>query len=260
MRMVAILDEAFTGIGAAVANVEKNLANAREVFERHLASKFVQVGDNWVTRNLAGVTTKIGSGATPRGGNESYKTEGMSLIRSLNVHDRQFVSDKLALIDAAQAMSLSNVTVQSGDVLFNITGASVARCCIVPDAVLPARVNQHVAIIRSARDTVTPQFLCYLLTSEPYKKRLLDVGEGGSTRQAITKAQLQAFRIAFPMSLEEQNAIVAGLDHHRMVVERLESLFQRKLSVLAELKQSILQKAFAGKLTAREAERELAAA
>jgi type I restriction enzyme S subunit len=147
-RIVAILDEAFEGIDTAIANAEKNLANAREMFESYLEAVFTVEHRNWIDNNLISITTKIGSGATPRGGDESYKPEGISLIRSLNIHDLEFKYRKLAFIDESQADELSNVKVQQNDVLLNITGASVARCCVVPDGILPARVNQHVAIIR----------------------------------------------------------------------------------------------------------------
>lgn len=166
----------------------------------------------WKTILLKDLTTKIGSGATPKGGNDSYKAEGISLIRSLNVYDLEFKKDKLAYIDDAQATKLSNVVVEESDVLFNITGASIARCCVVPKGVLPARVNQHVAILRAADTKLDSHFLCYLMISPDYKDLLLKIGdEGGSTRQAITKAQLQELPIALP-PIDEQKRIVKILD------------------------------------------------
>lgn len=108
---------------------------------------------------------------------------------------------------------LKNVTIQKGDVLLNITGASVARCCVAPEEYLPARVNQHVSIIRPIPDEVDSQYLCYLLTSKDYKDRLLHTGgKGGSTRQAITKVELQEFSIRYPACISEQQRIVAILD------------------------------------------------
>ncbi len=167
----------------------------------------------WQTKRLGDVTTKIGSGATPRGGDESYKTEGISLIRSLSVYDDGFREAKLAHIDDEQADDLSNVVVEPHDVLLNITGASVARCCRAPADFLPARVNQHVSIIRPVKQKLDSDFLHYLLISKIYKDRLLHTGEeGGSTRQAITKAQLQEFVVEFPDSLAEQRRIVGVLD------------------------------------------------
>jgi type I restriction enzyme S subunit len=248
-RIVGILDAAFDGIATAKANAEKNLQNARALFESHLQSVFTQRGEGWVDNKLNALTTKIGSGATPRGGEESYKSEGISLIRSLNVHDFGFRYRKLAFLDDAQANELSNVEVQPNDVLLNITGASVARCCIVPEDVLPARVNQHVSIIRPITDKLDASFLHYLLISKTYKDQLLQTGsEGGSTRQAITKAQIQDFTIEYPATLVEQKSIVVKLDTMLVETQRLESLYQRKLAALDELKKSLLHQAFSGVL------------
>jgi type I restriction enzyme, S subunit len=250
-RIVAILDEAFEGIAAAVANAEKNLANAIELFDSYLNSVFTRKGEGWVEKPIAQIATKIGSGATPKGGQDSYKPEGISLIRSLNVHERKFKYDDLAFLDDEQAEKLDNVIVQKGDVLLNITGASVARCCRVPNDVLPARVNQHVSIIRPIQSIISTGFLEYALTARPNKDRLLGVGEkGGSTRQAITKAEIQEFRLAYP-ALDAQAATTSRLDELSIETSRLEVIYQQKLDNLAELKQSILQKAFAGELTAR---------
>ena len=249
-RIVALLDEAFAGIDEAKAKAEANQQKATAVFESHLQSLFAIDNPDWARAKLSSLTTKIGSGATPRGGEESYKDEGVSLIRSLNVHDYGFKYEKLAFLDAVQAEELSGVTVQENDVLLNITGASVARCTIVPRGVLPARVNQHVAIIRPMPEKVCSAFLHYLLISQPYKSRLLETGEeGGSTRQAITKAQLLEFTISYPVSIETQQATAKHLDEIREQTQRLSQLHKQRLDALTALKQSILSQAFAGDLT-----------
>tara|TARA_R110002074_G_scaffold33348_6_gene92869 strand:+ start:799 stop:2022 length:1224 start_codon:yes stop_codon:yes gene_type:complete len=166
----------------------------------------------WEVKTLSEITTKIGSGATPRGGQAAYKTKGVSLIRSLNVHDLWFKEKNLAFIDDEQAEALSNVVVQSGDVLLNITGASIARCCTAPDNKLPARVNQHVSILRPDPKAVSSKYLSYMLTSKEQKDKLLGIGDdAGSTRQALTKSHLQSYAIPLP-PLEEQKRIVAVLD------------------------------------------------
>jgi type I restriction enzyme S subunit len=150
----------------------------------------------WRSVYLKDVTTKIGSGSTPRGGKESYKNSGISLIRSMNVYDFNFKMDDLAFIDENQAEKLKNVEVLNGDVLFNITGASVARCCIVPRSILPSRVNQHVAILRMS-EKLSNYLLCAMCYSGS-KRELIGVAESGSTREAITKEDLQYFRILMP--------------------------------------------------------------
>lgn len=247
-RIVAILDKAFEGIATAKANAEKSLKNARAVFESHLNAVFSQGGEGWVEAPLGTVTTKIGSGATPLGGEASYQLQGIALVRSLNVHDSGFRHERLAFINELQASKLANAEVCSGDVLFNITGASVTRCCVVPAGILPARVNQHVSILRPAVEVLVPEFLHYLLTSRPYKNRLLETAEdGGSTRQAITQTQLRAFTIAIPMP-NVQRHVVEDLRAIESEAKHLESLYQQKLVALDNLKQSLLHQAFSGVL------------
>ena len=126
----------------------------------------------WKTKKLKDLTTKIGSGATPRGGNGAYHKNGIPLIRSLNVYDLKFTYDDLAFINDEQAKKLDNVTVEKDDVLLNITGASVCRCASVPNRLVPARVNQHVSIIRADRKNLDGTFLKYLLVSPVYKGAL----------------------------------------------------------------------------------------
>ncbi|MGK7956603.1 MAG: restriction endonuclease subunit S [Crocosphaera sp.] len=257
-RIVEILDEVFEGIDKAIALSEQNLANARELFESYLNNIFTQKGDGWVQKELKKLTTKIGSGATPRGGKKSYKTEGISLIRSLNVYDRIFKEKDLAFIDDTQADKLSNVVVKEGDVLLNITGASIARSCVVPSQCLPARVNQHVTIIRPNQNEIVSKFLNYLITSKPYKEELLFTGDkAGATRQALTKTQIENFIIHFP-DINKQNKIIKILDKLSAETQHLETIYQRKLEALQELKQSILQKAFTGELTTDTITKEVA--
>ena len=169
----------------------------------------------------------------------------------MNVHDRYFKEKNLAFIDDKQAKELSNVILEENDVLLNITGASVARCCVIPREYLPARVNQHVSILRPKKEMVDSYFLNLLLISKFYKDQLLETGEQGSTRQAITKAQLQNFIIHFP-SLKEQKEIVNQLDNLSIETKKLENIYQQKLDNLEDLKKSILQKAFSGELTSPE--------
>lgn len=245
-RIVAILDEAFAAIDQAKANLVRNLKNAKELFESYLQEVFEN--NEWMPTTLKELTTKIGSGATPRGGQKSYKSEGISLVRSMNVHDWEFKDHNLAFINDKQAKDLDGVTLQEDDVLINITGASIARCCIFPKTYLPARVNQHVAIIRPKKGLLDPKFLNLLLTSRPYKNQLLLTGEKGATRQAVTKAQIESFRISIPPLLTQQS-IVRQLDSLRAETQKLNLVYQKKLSDLDELKKSILQKAFTGELT-----------
>ena len=216
------------------------------------AQKFwLELGDTvmqgWSKRRLIEITEKIGSGATPRGGQEAYKETGISLFRSLNVYDGVFKEKNLAFIDDDQANRLSNVVVREGDVLLNITGASIARCCAAPLELLPARVNQHVMIVRPKPDCIDTNFLAYLLVSKQYKDALLNTGEkAGSTRQALTKTQIENFEVTIP-KLPEQKRIVLIVDQAFEGIDRAIANTQKNLTNARELFESYLNAIFTQK-------------
>ncbi|MDO9303276.1 MAG: restriction endonuclease subunit S [Anaerolineales bacterium] len=171
--------------------------------------------EEWTTYKLKYLCTKIGSGATPRGGKETYLDEGpYALIRSQNVLDFFFSYDGLAFIDESQANQLSNVEVQERDVLLNITGDSVARVCQVPITLLPARVNQHVSIIRTNNTKLIPEYLKYFLLNPKFKSHLLGLASVGATRNALTKGMIEDFDINLPpLSTQRRIAdILSALD------------------------------------------------
>ena len=203
-RIVAELD-LLTGI------IDKQKAQLKELDTLAQSIFYDMFGDpvenekGWDVKKLSSITTKIGSGATPKGGNESYKSEGISLIRSLNVHNNEFLFKDLAYIDDEQANALNNVEIKKDDVLLNITGASVARCCIVPNGVLPARVNQHVCIIRTIADKALPIYINRLLTNEHYQMALLSLARSkAATREALPKSLVDNLPIPLPpLSLQQ---------------------------------------------------------
>ena len=176
----------------------------------------------WNTDTCKNLTSKIGSGATPKGGRESYGTEGISLIRSMNVYNNRFEYKDLAYITDEQADKLSNVTIEENDVLLNITGASVARCCVVPKDLIPARVNQHVAIVR-CKDRLLPEFLCNLFTENSFQRLLWSIAtSGGATREAITKQQIEDLvLIVPPIELQERFAtFVHQIDKSKVAIKK----------------------------------------
>ncbi len=202
-RIAAILDKA--------DSVRRKRQEAIRLADDFIRALFIEMfGDpltnpkGWDIDCLSEICTKIGSGATPKGGDAAYKVDGIALIRSMNVRDGHFLWKDLARIDDAQAGRLSNVIVQADDVLINITGASVARVCRAPVNVVPARVNQHVSILRPT-SKLLPAFLEQLLLTSAVKSKLLNIGEAGATRQAITKAELDGFKIIVP-PIEVQTA------------------------------------------------------
>ncbi|MDO9038879.1 MAG: N-6 DNA methylase [Lutibacter sp.] len=185
---------------------------------------------------LQSITTKIGSGATPRGGEAAYVESGITLIRSMNVYDNEFYPKGLAFIDAEQARKLNNVTVEENDILFNITGASVCRCCIVENKYLPARVNQHVSIIRT-NEKALPKFVQQLLISSKFKTELLELADNSSTREAITKQQLEDFKIPLP-PLSEQQKIVSEIEK----IEEKINVLEKEIALIPQQKEAVLKR------------------
>src|SRR5262249_11294400 len=142
----------------------------------------------------------------------------------------RFVRDGMAFLCDTHANELANVTVQAGDILLNITGDSVARCCQVPDEVLPARVNQHVAIIRTRTDCLNSRYLCYFLVSRAMQQRTLSLAAAGATRNALTKGMIEAFEIPCPpLSAQKAIARILGslddkIELNRRMNETLEAM------------------------------------
>lgn len=189
---------------------------------------------------LGDYCSKIGSGATPRGGKESYLDVGpVALIRSQNVYNDGFRSEGLVYISEDQAAKLAHVSVEPQDVLINITGDSVARVCLAPSDVLPARVNQHVAIIRTRPDDIDPRYLRYFLLTPSQQQLLLGLAGGGATRKALTKAMLENLRIPKP-PIEVQRRMVEPLD----LIERAISLNRRINNTLQSIAQAIFKSWF----------------
>ena len=165
--------------------------------------------EGWATAKIADCTIRVGSGATPRGGSESYKELGIPLIRSQNVHLDGFRDEGLVYLDDAQADALKEVTVKAGDVLLNITGASIGRVTQAPERMQGARVNQHVCIIRPAI-VVDSGYLARYLGS-PVVQKIVMTEEYGVTRQALTKGQILDFDIPIAPAAE-QTRIVAKVE------------------------------------------------
>jgi type I restriction enzyme, S subunit len=239
-RIAAILDKADA--------LRAKRREAISKLDQLLQSAFIEIfGDavnnpkGWPLVALSEVAGKIGSGSTPRGGDSAYEKDGTSFIRSLNIHDGEFRHKNLAHINHEQAKKLDGVTIFSGDILLNITGASVARVCQVPDDVLPARVSQHVSIIRpkSMLDSV---FLESCLMSFSIKRVLLGISGSGATREAITKSQLENLIIPLPPIVKQKE--------YSSVVSRIRGQLKKQrasLNVLEAFLSSFSQSAFSGR-------------
>ena len=235
--------ETLSKVDELIAFRDRQLAKLDELVKARFVEMFgnpIENTMNWPKKLLRDITTKIGSGATPKGGRESYPNAGVSLIRSMNVYDGQFLYKDLAHLTDEQATQLNGVTVEAEDVLVNITGASVARSCVVPKDVLPARVNQHVAIVRCNRELLNPIFTNKMFINNEFKKALLSIGEsGGATRQAITKKQLEELSVVVP-PLSIQNEFFTFSE----CVDQQKQTVQQSLDKLELMKKALMQEYF----------------
>lgn len=194
----------------------------------------------WEFVRLGDYCTKIGSGATPKGGATAYIDSGTSLIRSQNVYNLNFEYDGLVYITDEASKKLDGVTIFKNDILLNITGDSVARSCIVPVDVLPARVNQHVSIIRTKEKYLMPEFLSYYLVSPYMQAYMLNLAVGkGASRNALTKDMIASFPIPLP-TLKEQEKIADFLLPYDNLIENN----QKQIKLLEEAAQRLYKEWF----------------
>lgn len=184
----------------------------------------------WKKVKLKDCCIKIGSGSTPKGGSTVYINSGTSLIRSQNVYNLSFDYNGLTHITEDAAKKLNGVTIFKNDILLNITGDSVARTCIVPDDVLPARVNQHVAIVRVDGKTMNSNYLSYYLACPKMQAHMLSLAVGkGASRNAMTKQMIENFEVPCP-PIEIQIRIAIILSRYDTLIEN----YQKQIKLLEE--------------------------
>ncbi len=208
-----------------------------------------KLNNKWPLQKISAITSKVGSGATPRGGEKSYQSSGIPFIRSMNVVFYGFKRNGLAFLDNNQANELRNVEVKSNDILLNITGASIGRVTLAPSDMEGARVNQHVCIIRPT-EVVKPEYLSAYLSS-PSMQQVIGAENYGVTRQALTKEQILNFEIPLPL-IEEQHEIVRRVEALFAYADRLESRYEAARTQVDDLTPALLAKAFRGELVPQD--------
>jgi len=204
------------------------------------------IAAEWPLVDLASLASKVGSGATPKGGRSSYLEQGTPFIRSQNVRFEGFTAKGLAFLSDAQARLLGNATVRAGDVLLNITGASIGRVCVAPASMDGARVNQHVCIIRSTK--IAPEFLAAYISS-PQVQNAVSLGNYGVTREALTKSQILELPVPLPPEMI-RSALVKFV--HDISVRRSNALSHIDMArkVIERFRHAVLAAACSGRLTA----------
>lgn len=244
---MAILDEAFEGIDRAIANTEKNLANAREIFESYLNEVFTQKGDDWVDKTLGEVYTfKNGINF-----NKDQKgDEGILTIDVLNMYSEDN-NVKLDSLYRVNKQVKEDYILKQGDILFvrsSVKREGVGWTAYFPEYTEPVTFCGFIIRARPVdQATINPDFLVSYFRVSATRERLI-----GKARQAtitnISQNLLSDFPISYP-NWTKQTQITAKLNEIKEQTQRLEAIYQRKLEALQELKQSILHKAFTGELT-----------
>ena len=177
--------------------------------------RFPEFSGEWKMCTIGELTTKVGSGVTPRGGEAVYKTEGHPFVRSQNVGLGNLLLDDIAFIDEETHLRQKSTELQFNDVLLNITGASIGRSALVDKQIVGGNVNQHVCIIRT-KENLVPSFICSFLLSN-YGQRQIDSFQAGGNRQGLNFEQIKSIKITIP-SKDEQIKIAKLL---RAIDERI---------------------------------------
>ncbi|QBM29761.1 EcoKI restriction-modification system protein HsdS [Hydrogenophaga pseudoflava] len=241
-RIVAILDEAFEGIATAKANAEKNLQNARELFDGYLHSVFTERGSNWLDSTVGECIRFIDyRGKTP------VKTNsGLRLITAKNVKMGflQRAPEEFVAPESYDGWMTRGIP-KLGDVLFT-TEAPLANVAQL-DTSEKVVFAQRIIIMQPDPRSLDSTFLKYMLLSPPIQQRIREKGTG-ATVQGIKASLLKGIKISFPGSLTEQHRIVGKLDALSDETESLRAIYERKLAALDELKKSLLHQAFSGQL------------
>ena len=199
--------------------------------------RFPEFTGEWKKSTIGSLSTKVGSGVTPRGGETVYKSEGHSFVRSQNVGWGHLQLDDIAFIDKETHLRQKNTELQLDDVLLNITGASIGRSALVNKQIAGGNVNQHVCIIRT-KDNLVPAFLCNFLLSNHGQKQI-DSFQAGGNRQGLNFEQIRSIKITIPSTKEQTK--IATLLH--LIDERIAT--QNKIiEDLKKLKSAIIEKLF----------------
>ncbi|MDD5114470.1 MAG: restriction endonuclease subunit S [Methylobacter sp.] len=239
-RIVAILDKAFDGIATVKANAEKNLKNARALFESHLQAVFSQRGKGWVEKPLD-VIGKTQTGSTPKTSDQSNYGDFIPFVKPGDFNtDGSLDLGKDGLSEAGAKGARK---VQAGSVLMVCIGATIGKCGYCNQEVT---TNQQVnALIPS--DGSSNKFIYYQMRTETFQRSVIH-GSGQATLPIINKSKWSALSLWLPPTVSEQKTIAAKLDALIEETRRLESIYQQKLAALDELKKSLLHQAFSGQL------------
>lgn len=211
----------------------------------HTKFKKTEIGmipEEWVIKSFDDILTHIGSGITPRGGRQIYLNSGIPFIRSQNVYPQGLVLDDVAYISDEIHEQMKRSKVLEGDVLLNITGASIGRCTYLPKGFGEANVNQHVCILRPNKSQICTEYLSYFISSYHGQKQISNE-QSGQTREGLNYQQIRKLIIPLPTIGEQCNIvnILRTFDNKYRVEEN-------KLTQLQTLRIGLMQVLLTGKV------------
>ncbi|MCC6639708.1 MAG: restriction endonuclease subunit S [Deltaproteobacteria bacterium] len=209
-----------------------------------------EIPAHWEVKRLKDATRKIGSGKTPSGGAEVYVSDGVMFLRSQNVHFGALRLDDVAFIDPETDREMAGSRVGEGDVLLNITGASLGRCCVAQLDGRSANVNQHVCVIRAKPNAFEPSFLAAALASHTGQAQIFTT-ENGISRDALNFDQIGRLVLARP-PFKEQLVISALIDRETARIDLLITKVRDAIARLKELRTALISAAVTGKIDVRE--------
>jgi type I restriction enzyme S subunit len=202
-----------------------------------------EIPKGWVWCKLGDLCSKTGSGSTPRGGQSAYVESGIKFLRSQNVYDDGLRLNGVAFIPQITHTKMKGTYVQAEDLLLNITGGSIGRCCIVPKDFDTGNINQHVAIIRTV-DTQLGYYLHNIILSSYFQKEIINV-QTGAGREGLPKNKMDTMLIPIP-PLEEQKEIVKKVATLMQKCTALEAEITQSETNAQMLMQAVLKEAFEG--------------
>jgi len=249
-RIVSKLDECFEAIDKARVNVEKNLNNAKELFQSQLNEIFSQKGDGWVEKtiiDLCSHKSQIIGG--PFGSNlkvKDYRDSGIPILRLQNIGKGYFIDKSIKYISEQKAEELAYHSFKAGDIILAKLGIPIGKTCIVPKKFERGIVVADVVRIRPNKEEINYIFLKYFLNSDNSVTQLSSEIRG-STRPRVNIGEVRGLKLSVP-DISEQVSIVEKIDDLESQTQILESNYQQELDALDELKKSILEKAFNGEL------------
>ena len=204
-----------------------------------------EIPQDWVIRKVKCGVTKVGSGKTPSGGAEIYTEEGVLFLRSQNIYNNGLNLESATFITKKIDEDMKNTRVKPRDVLLNITGGSIGRCCIFPSELGFANVNQHVSIIRVVDSVFTPEFMHYYWISDIGQKSI-SLYQTGGNREGMSADAIKNSPIMV-MSISEQNEITSFLDEKCTEMDRLLIHKERLIEELELYKKSMIYEYVTGK-------------